>query len=57
MARPKNLIRSLLVKKTFTLSENNVRNLETESQRLGVSMSDVVRRVVDETLGQSRPHK
>lgn len=41
-----------MVKKTFTLSENNVIALDKESNRLGISESEVLRRLIDEKLGQ-----
>ena len=44
----------MMVKKTYTLSENNVKDLTNESERLGISISDLLRRIIDETLGQPR---
>ncbi len=43
---------SMMIKKTFTISENNVKALNAESIRLGISVSDVLRRLIDEKLGQ-----
>ena len=42
-----------MIKKTFTISENNVRDLIKESKRLGISVSDVLRRLIDEKLGNN----
>ena len=38
--------------KTFSISEKNVKSLNTEYIRLGISVSDVLRRLIDEKLGQ-----
>lgn len=43
---------SMMIKKTFTISENNVQALNKEAERLGISVSDVLRRLIDEKLGQ-----
>ena len=35
-------------KKTFTLTENNIKQLETDASKIGIPASELLRRILDE---------
>lgn len=43
----------MLLQKSVTLSENNVNTINKEAERLGISFSEVLRRLIDNNFNSN----
>lgn len=43
----------MLLQKSVTLSEGNIKEINKEAERLGISFSEVLRRLIDSNFNQN----